>query len=91
MTWRPTHNIIYEDTHQGSTEGIVYVTHSGGERVEFRPRLPALLEFTLKTAEDVFEREAALARRTHAAAHSAHAGDALLHEVRSSGSASNGS
>ena len=64
-------------TDQSSTKSVVNFIDRAVQRVQFSTRLPALLEFTLKTAEDMVEGKTALARWTHAAAHATHTDKSL--------------
>jgi hypothetical protein len=55
----------------------VNLAHGTVQRVELSTSLATFLQFTLKTAEDVVEGEAALAGWPHATAHATHADEPL--------------
>ena len=69
-------------TYEVPAEGIVDLREAAAERVQLRARLAALLELALEAAEDVVEREAALARHADVPAHAAHPDEALRLERR---------
>lgn len=76
-------------TDQSTTKGVMNVTHRAVQRVEFGSCLATFLKFALKTAEDMVEGQTTLARRAHAATHTAHTDEPLrLH--RGASLASNG-
>ena len=64
-------------THQSTTKGVMDIVHRAVQGVELCTSLATFLKFPLKTTEDVVESKAALARRAHAAAHTAHADEPL--------------
>jgi hypothetical protein len=60
------------------------IIHRSSKRAEFSASLSRFLEFALKSAKDVVERQATLPWWTHAATHATHSCQPLLLQRRSS-------